>query len=252
VTSSSPPPLDAEALLARARSLIDAGAAAEVPMRLLGGLAVYARAPSARRPPLARAYRDFDLAVPAKRGPAASRALEAAGLVPDRHFNALHGARRMVFAAPEGYGVDLLIGTFEMCHALAIEDGFDADTTTIAPADLLLTKLQIVAIEPKDLADAAALVLDLPPGSDAVAIDVDRFVTPLADDWGFFHTVELNLPKLRAFGDATLDGERAGVLADRVDVMARAMEAAPKSIRWRLRSRVGERVVWYETPEEVS
>jgi hypothetical protein len=238
-------------LLSGGRSLIEAGAAEGVPMRLLGGLAVYALAPSARRPPLARAYRDFDLAVPARRGPAASRVLEANGLVPDRHFNALHGARRMVFAAPDGYGVDLLIGTFEMCHALAIEDGFDADETTIAPADLLLTKLQIVAIEPKDLGDAAALVLDLAPGSGAGTIDVDRFVAPLADDWGFFHTVELNVPKLRAFGEQTLEGADARTVRSRLDELAAAMDAAPKSMRWRLRSRVGERVVWYEMPEEV-
>jgi hypothetical protein len=251
VSSSARAPLDAEMLLSGGRSLIEAGAAEGVPMRLLGGLAVYALAPSARRPPLARAYRDFDLAVPARRGPAASRVLEANGLVPDRHFNALHGARRMVFTAREGYGVDLLIGTFQMCHALAIEDGFDADATTIAPADLLLTKLQIVSIEPKDLGDAAALVLDLAPGSGAGTIDVDRFVAPLADDWGFFHTVELNVPKLRAFGGQTLQGADARIVSQRLGELAAAMNAAPKSMRWRLRSRVGERVVWYETPEEV-
>jgi hypothetical protein len=251
VSSSAAAQVGAEDLLARARSLIEAGADEGVPMRLLGGLAVYALSPSARRPPLARPYHDFDLAIPAKRGPAASRVLEEAGLVPDRHFNALHGARRMVFTAPEGHGVDLLIGTFEMCHALAIEDGFGANATTIAPADLLLTKLQIVAIEPKDLADAAALMLDVAPGSGSGSVDVERFVRPLADDWGFFHTVELNLPKLRAFGESTLAPEQASAVVDRIEALAGAMQAAPKSVRWRLRSRVGERVVWYETPEEV-
>jgi hypothetical protein len=251
VSSSAADQVGAEDLLARARSLIEASASEGVPMRLLGGLAVYALAPSARRPPLARPYRDFDLAIPAKRGPAASRVLEGAGLVPDRHFNALHGARRMVFTAPEGHGVDLLIGTFEMCHALAIEDGFGANATTIAPADLLLTKLQIVAIEPKDLADAAALVLDVAPGSGSGSVDVERFVRPLADDWGFFHTVERNLSKLRAFGESTLVPEEARAVVDRIEALSGAMRAAPKSLRWRLRSRVGERVVWYETPEEV-
>ena len=251
VSPSAPAPVDAEGLLAHARSLIEAGTAEDVTMRLLGGLAVYALAPSARRPPLARAYRDFDLAVPAKRGPAASRVLEAAGLVPDRHFNALHGARRMVFTAPEGYGVDLLIGTFEMCHALAIEDRLGDDPTTIAPADLLLTKLQIVAIEPKDLADATALLLDVEPATAGGSIDVDRFVAPLGEDWGFFHTVELNLPKVRSFAETTLEGAQAEVVGERVDALGRAMAAAPKSMRWRIRSRVGERVVWYETPEEV-
>jgi hypothetical protein len=251
VSSQAEAPVDAASLLERARSLIEEAAAEGVTMRLLGGLGVYALAESARSAPLARAYRDFDLAVGAKRGPAASRVLETAGLVPDRHFNALHGARRMVFVAGEGYGVDLLIGRFEMCHALELEDGFDADPTTIAPADLLLTKLQIVAIEPKDLADASALVLDLPPGSGVRSIHVDRFVAPLAEDWGFFHTVELNMPKLVAFGRSTLDRQAATKLEDRLGVLSGAMSAASKSLRWRVRARVGERVVWYEIPEEV-
>jgi hypothetical protein len=30
-----------------------------------------------------------------------------------------------------------------------------------------------------------------------------------------------------------------------------AIEKAPKSTRWKLRARVGERVPWYEQPEEV-
>jgi hypothetical protein len=29
-------------------------------------------------------------------------------------------------------------------------------------------------------------------------------------------------------------------------------DAAPKSFKWRLRSKVGERLRWYEVPEEVA
>ena len=244
MSEPAPPSVDTESLLAEARTLVDAAAADGLAMRLLGGLAVYAVAPSARHPPLQRRYRDFDLAVPSKKGPAASRILEAAGLSPDRHFNALHGARRMIFASRKGYAVDVLVGTFHMAHRLKIEDGFDADPLTIAPADLLLTKLQIVQIETKDLTDAAAMLLD-------VEIDVDRFVRPLADDWGFFHTVEQNLAKLAAFGAATLEPDPARFLADRIGILSEAMQGVPRSFRWKLRARLGERVPWYQTPEEV-
>lgn len=220
-------------------------------MRLLGGLGVFAAAESARHPPLSRTYRDFDVAVPAKQGRAATRMLVEAGFAPDKHFNALHGARRMIFQAPEGYAVDVLIGTFEMCHRLDIQSGLTRHDVTIAPADLLLTKLQIVQIESKDLADAAALLLDLPPGNRADAIEVDRFVAPLAGDWGFFHTVEINLGKLRGFVAETLPAQEASVIDERVGALENTMNAAPKSLRWKLRSRLGERVAWYETPEEI-
>ncbi|MBI3648855.1 MAG: hypothetical protein HY240_08930 [Actinobacteria bacterium] len=241
----------ADDLLARATELIDAAGRAGLPMRLLGGLGVFAVARSARRPPLSRAYRDFDLAVPVRQGPAATRAMVGAGFLPDKHFNALHGARRMIFQAPEGYAVDVLIGIFEMCHRLDIQKGFSRDGLTIAPEDLLLTKLQIVRIETKDLADGAALLLDLAPGQGEGAIETTRFVAPLADDWGFFHTVELNLGKLRAFADDTLPPEQAAVVVERAGALGDAMEAAGKSVRWKLRARVGERVTWYEMPEEI-
>jgi hypothetical protein len=237
-------PHDPEALLGDARSLIEAAAGDGLPMRLLGGLAVYALAPSARRPPLDRPYRDFDVAVPARQGQSASRVLERAGYVPDRHFNALHGAKRLIFGSPRGYAVDVLVGPFEMAHRMQIADGFAAHPLTIAPADLLLTKLQIVRFERKDMTDAGALLLD-------VAIDADRFAAPLADDWGFFHTVELNLPKLRAFGEDVLEPARAAELAGRIELLAASMRSAPKSVRWKLRAKVGERLTWFESPEEV-
>jgi hypothetical protein len=150
----------------------------------------------------------------------------------------------MIFASRKGYAVDVLVGTFHMAHRLKIEDGFDADPLTIAPADLLLTKLQIVQIETKDLTDAAAMLLD-------VELDVDRFVRPLAYDWGFFHTVQQNLAKLAAFGAVTLEPDPALVLADRVGILSEAMQDFPRSMRWKLRARLGERVPWYDTPEEV-
>jgi hypothetical protein len=249
VSESAPTVISSDDLLRRAREVIAAAAHDRLPMRLLGGIAVYALAKSARRAPLARSYRDFDVAVPAKQGAAASRVLEMAGLVPDRHFNALHGARRLIFQASEGYPVDVLVGDFVMCHSLQFEDESFRHELTISPADLLLTKLQIVRIEPKDLADVAALLLDVP--LDANGIDPSRFVAPLRADWGFFHTVELNLPKVTAFARANLQADLAERLAGRVGVLARAMESAPKSLAWRLRARVGERMTWYEMPEEL-
>lgn len=54
-------------------------------------------------------------------------------------------------------------------------------------------------IEEKDLVDATALLLDLPTDGSSAGIDVGRFVAPLANDWGFYHTVERNLPQVEQF-----------------------------------------------------
>jgi hypothetical protein len=237
-------------LLAAAMDIIGSAAAAGTTMRLLGGIAVYQLAPSARGGPLARSYHDYDVVVPPRQGAAAARVFRDAGYSEDQHFNALHGAHRMIFAAPGGFVVDVLVGTFQMCHRLDLGRGLPGEGLTVHAADLLLTKLQIVQIEEKDLLDATALLLDLPTDSAAAGIDVGRFVAPLAGDWGFYHTVDRNLPRLVAFARDRLGGGQAETVAASAAQLQQAMEAAPKSLKWKMRAKVGEKVTWYELPEE--
>jgi hypothetical protein len=168
----------------------------------------------------------------------------------------------MIFASPRGFVVDVVVGTFRMCHELDLGRDLPGAGLTIHPADLLLTKLQIVQIEEKDLLDAVALLADLPTdgtagaagtagtAGPAAAIDVSRFVTPLAADWGFYHTVEQNLPKVVSFARDRLGASGAQPVVDSGSRLLEAMQAAPKSMRWKIRSRAGERVTWYELPEE--
>ena len=156
----------------------------------------------------------------------------------------------MIFAAPGGFVVDVLVGTFQMCHRLDLGRDLPGEGLTVHAADLLLTKLQIMQIEEKDLLDATALLLDLPTGGTGPGIDVGRFVAPLAGDWGFYHTVERNLPKVAECARARLGDDRAQAVAASVDRLRQEMEAAQKSVRWKMRARVGEKVTWYELPEE--
>ena len=178
----------------------------------------------------------------------------ASGYTEDAHFNAVHGAQRMIFASPRGFVVDVLVGTFQMCHRLELGRDLPGQGLTIHPADLLLTKLQIVQIEEKDLLDATALLLDLPTdgaaAGAAAAIDIGRFIAPLGQDWGFYHTVERNLPQVEQYARDRLGPGAAQAVAASAGRLREAMQAAPKSLRWKMRSRVGEKVTWYELPEE--
>ena len=87
------------------------------------------------------------------------------------------------------------------------------------------------------------------------AIDPDRFGSVLASDWGWWRTVTGNLGKLPG-----VIAERPGLVPPgaRFDPLAQIQrltelaETAPKGVKWRLRSNVGDRVRWYELPEEVA
>jgi hypothetical protein len=245
------PHVHAEDLMAAAADVIGAAAATGTTVRLLGGMAVFQLSESARQPPLARRYHDFDVVVPSRQGQAAAAVFRERGYEEDALFNALHGAHRMVFTAPGSFVVDVLVGTFQMCHQLKLGLDLPDSGLTVHPADLMLTKLQIVQIEEKDLLDTVALLIDLPVGRSATGIDIGRFTAPLANDWGFFHTVELNLPKVVEFAQGRLGNSHARWVAHGANELRQAMEEVPKSLRWKARSRIGEKVRWYEEPEEV-
>src|SRR5579875_1192785 len=242
----------ADLLLEAAREAIGAARKEGTRMRLLGGIAVRHLAPSAARSPLERRYHDYDVVVSSRDGAQAARVFRSLGYGEDPHFNALHGAQRMIFKSDAGFEVDVLVGTFQMCHRLDLGADLPEEGMTIHPADLLLTKLQIVEIEDKDLGDSAALLHDLPIGRNAPGvIDLERFVRPLSADWGFYHTVERNLPKVTAFAATSLASEMAEKVARSAQALQDEMERATKSLKWRMRARVGEKVTWYELPEEV-
>src|ERR1700749_1824674 len=85
----------------------------------------------------------------------------------------------------------------------------------LPPADLLLTKLQIVRLNEKDRNDSYALLLALEVGShDGGALNAAWVARLCARDWGLYRTLQLNLEKLReGVGEAPLsDGERELIL----------------------------------------
>jgi hypothetical protein len=180
--------------------------------------------------------------------------LEESGYVPDEAFNALNGARRLLFHDPEhGRQIDVFVDSFAMCHELPLAERLSTRPGTLPAAEVLMTKLQIVSLNAKDRSDIFALLHSHEvAGHDDGAVNVERIAQLTRDDWGLQHTFELNLDRLREAlpGQPLDDGDRAAV-AGRIDALAGAMEAAPKSRRWKMRARLGERKRWYEEPEEV-
>ena len=121
------------------------------------------------------------------------------GYVPDKLFNALHGAKRLNFMDPaRDRPLDVLLDRFVMCHTLDLRRRLTLEPLTIPLADLLLTKLQVVKVNEKDLRDMVALFADhAVEGEQGDVLDLDRLTSVLGHDWGFEHTVRQNLAHLR-------------------------------------------------------
>lgn len=232
-------------------TVIAATDAAGARVRALGGLGVHLRVPE-RPPPLQRSYGDVD--VVARRGDrsAIERALEGLGLVADGEFNSLNGQRRQLWWREDGSThLDLFLGEFAMCHSLHLDDRLPADHRALAAADLLLTKLQIVELNHKDVQDAAALMLshELGEAEAEGVIDIERLLEVLTGDWGYYTTVTDNLTRLPELVESLAPDAAARVGVSSREIVER-LEREPKGRRFQLRAKVGRRKRWYELPDE--
>jgi putative nucleotidyltransferase-like protein len=232
-----------------ALEVVEAARAEGFPIRILGGVAIAILAGEALPEPLRRTYADIDLAIKPDDGGRARSLLIALGYEPDRGFNSLHGSRRLLFYdMANGRRLDVFVGVFKMCHELDLRDRLEVVPNTLAPADLLLTKLQIVELNQKDLIDVVALV-DV-CGMDT--LDLQRIEQVTGADWGWHTTVADNLERVAAAAAELLIEDDAAIVRKRVDAIRQAIDRAPKSLGWKVRARVGRRVQWYELPEEVA
>jgi Uncharacterised nucleotidyltransferase len=229
-----------------------------VTLRVLGGIAIQLRCPHATHRALNRNYADIDFAVQAgKQARALSPILTANGYTANRRFNALHGEKRLIFYdEPRSRQVDIFVGSFEMCHKLPLDQRLNLHPLTLSPADLLLTKLQIVQLNAKDIQDMLALLLDFPPVESSKQageeLDVSIIAKLCGQDWGWFTTVNDNFEQIKGHASELLDAEEAALVNGRIETIQRILEKTPKSTGWRLRAMGGRRIPWYELPEEVN
>jgi predicted regulator of Ras-like GTPase activity (Roadblock/LC7/MglB family) len=245
---------DASALLlSRARDAVTSAAQRGVCLRLLGGMAVKAVCRSAARITLPPEGFDLDFAVYGRDRKQLDLVMEGLGYTPHRRFNALHGHTRLKYAAEqEGVALDIFVDTFHMCHRLPFAHRLELSEFALPLADLLLSKLQIVQMGEKDLRDIYAILCDCEPGpgGGATSLDADYVASTCGDDWGWYKTVTLNLEKSMELVDDFLGDEDKQIYLSRARQLRQTIEAAPKSLRWQARARIGETRRWYDLPEE--
>lgn len=232
--------------------IAETAAARGVPLRLLGGVAVAVLCPSSRRPPLARSYADIDMATT---GPAKDKVkalMESLGYVGDREFNMLHGHRRLIFWDETNQRqLDVFVNEANLCHRIDFKSRLEAVPLTLSLADLTVLKLQVVETNEKDYLDICAIFADYDLSADESGVNSAYIAALAAGDWGLWRTLGMVAERSERFALDLAEFEMGERVAERLRLLRGAMEAAPKSLGWRLRARVGERRRWYELPEEV-
>lgn len=215
------------------------------PLRLLGGVAVRLRCSGPDRQ-----FRDLDFATTKKGSGDTQELLRALGYEPHVGFNAMNARERLLFFDnANDRQVDVFVGSFRMCHEIPLEGRLGTHEQTVPLAELLLTKLQIIELNEKDIQDTVTLLDEHDVSDDDSGLNVPRVANLCASDWGLWRTITTNLDAVAVHADRyPVDVER---VRGRLERLLERIEAAEKSRGWRLRAKVGERRRWYELPEEV-
>ena len=231
------------------RRLLGAAREAGLTVRLLGGVAVNVRS-RGLPPALAREYKDLDFATTKKSSGDLQKLFRDLGYEPHLGFNAMNGRERLLFFDNDNdRQVDVFVSSFRMCHEIPLEKRLNVDEDTVPLAELLLTKLQIIELNEKDVRDTVALLLEHEVIDDDTGVNSWHISTLCAEDWGLWRTITHNLETLRARLEG-YDVDR-DLVSNRVSLLLERIEEMPKSRSWRLRAKIGERKRWYELPEEV-
>jgi hypothetical protein len=234
--------------------LIRSGGTMGCTLRLFGGMGFYYHRHNTVLPPsLNRTPGDIDFACYSDERGRVEELLWKEGFCPDRGFNAVQAPLRAKYH--DGHiRIDVIFDEFVMCHRIDLRPRLKLAPVTLPLGELIMTKLQIVRWTEKDMQDVLTLLVGHPVvanGADhAEEIDSSRLAELVGRNWGLYHTTLRSLEYIRsAFPHFIADDGERRLIALRLADIEHAVRLCPKSLGWRLRAVVGERLPWYEAPE---
>lgn len=227
-------------------------------MRLIGALAFRTHCPQFGylQDALGRIFTDIDFATYTKHVKDVGRLLTELGYEEDKTVTRLFGEGRMLFHDPKfGRHIDIFLDRLDFSHILPLVGRLEIDTPTLPLAELLIEKMQIVQLNEKDLIDTIMLLREHPIGdSDQETINTQVICRLTGNDWGLWRTLTDNLAHVSERLDQyqQLTREDCQVVRERITSLLSAIEATPKTMRWKVRSAIGDKVKWYKDVEELA
>jgi len=257
-----------ETFLDEGKKIVEEASKHKIPLRLIGGVAIrihsvdfaeFAKKLS-RLGPGEQEYTDLDFMSYARFRDALRKFFDSIGYRKRRTTLSSAATQRHIYFHPDGwFSADVFFDKLLAAnHPINFKGRLELDSPTIALADLLLEKLQIVSFTQKDLKDTLLLLRahGLGDGHALEAIDTRYIASILAKDWGFWYTVTTNLKGLRnAISEATeLNETDKSDITSKIGRLLGIIESEPKTTGWKMRSVIGTKKRWYnpvETTETV-
>ncbi len=239
------------------KRILKAAEESGVLLRVIGSLAFQMHCPKYGylQQAMGRAYTDIDFAGYTKQQKGIQALMAKLGYTDNQEIFIVSGGERSIFDRAEiGLHIDVFWEKLDFCHVIRWTGRLEVDNPSIPLAELLLEKMQIVQINEKDIIDTIMLLLEHPLGDiDKETINIKLVSELCAADWGLWRTTTMNLGKVRQLAQTyeQLTPEQKGMIDSQVQKALTRIDSEPKSMAWRLRARVGDRVKWYKEVDEV-
>jgi len=229
-----------------------------ISLRLIGALAIYSHSPNFRFlfDEIKRVPTDIDFISYSNHASKLPEIMSDAGYDPDKWIMSTWFAkeRHIYYSRKSKLKVDVFFDKLVMNHEIDFRGTLGIDTPTVSLANLLLTKMQIVKINEKDIKDSIILLREHPIGdNDHDTINANNISKRLSDDWGYWYTFTTNLEKVNNFlpNYQALKQEDRDNVASKIAKLMTTLKETPKSMKWKMRARIGPAKQWYREVEEV-
>jgi hypothetical protein len=242
---------------AEALRIVDTASERGLALRLLGSLAfqMHCKKYGYLQKKLGRAYTDIDYASYSYQASSMGSFLGSLGYKEDHEVNVLYARQRMIFHHPEnGLHIDIFFDRLNFCHEVNWIGRLENDRPTIPLSEMLLEKMQIVKINEKDVIDTLMLLLEHPlGGKDDETINIELIASLCAKDWGLWRTITMNMEKVAQLSQnyPQLSNDEKNRIQDQVQTCLQKIGDYPKTARWKIRSKIGDHVKWYQEVDEV-
>jgi hypothetical protein len=236
--------------------IVEACRSTGVVLRLLGALAfnIHCKKFGHLQELLGRALTDIDFASDGRYRDAIVKLMTSLDYKEDFMVSRLFGAGRILFHHNvNGRRCDVFLDKLEFSHDIPFNGRLEADYPTVPLAELLLEKMQIVKLNEKDVIDTIMLLREHKVGeADDETINAQRISFLCAQECGFWRTVTGNLKRIvdLAPGYEQLTEEDVADITGKVGDLLERIEDQPKTLSWKLRSRIGESRKWYRDVDE--
>lgn len=249
--------MEQEELIAEASKIIEAAKRRGVTLRAMGAVAFRLHCPKHKdmHEAMERRLTDLDLVAYSRQRRDVEELFKELGYSIRPPTFAMHMlGDREIFIHPSGrFIVDVFYDKLVMCHDIDFRGRLEKDYPTIPLAELLLEKLQIVQLTEKDVKDVLMLLREHKIGEgDDETINAKYIAGILSEDWGFYHTVTTNIEKIKKLMvDFRLEENVKEEIASKLDSLLKTIEEKPKSMKWKLRAKVGPKKKWYRDIETI-